>query len=146
MCSAWDFVIQSSLKALRKVVKEMSAQQNNYRTHRLLSFMLDGASEMRHYFDPISHYLYHESTRRPKPVAHSRLREFRSSRENFMWCKSTGKCRFCTLSVLCVPNPEAGWGCPCWRAVGSSHTPTRGLSQRCSREVVLPHRREQLCP
>lgn len=41
MYSAWDFIIQSCLKTLRKAVKQMAAQQNNHRTHGLLSFMLN---------------------------------------------------------------------------------------------------------
>lgn len=60
----------------------MAAQQNNHRTHGLLSFMLNDTSEICHYFDPISHYSYNVSTRRPKPLSQRRLRRYRSSRVN----------------------------------------------------------------
>lgn len=101
MYSAWDFILQRCLKTLRKAVKEMAAQ-SNYRTHRLHCFMLNDASEIRHYFDPISQYLYNESTRRPKPVAHGRPRQLQKHQSELTRCKSMWKCRFCTL---CFPCP-----------------------------------------
>lgn len=82
----------------------MTAQQNNYRIHQLLCFVLDDASEICHYSDPISRYLYNESTRQPKPTAHSTLSQSRRSRVDLL--QNYSKVPF-LHTVFLVPVPQA---------------------------------------
>lgn len=92
---------QSCLKTLREAAKGMAAQQNDYRSHQLLCFVLNDASEICHYPDPISRYLGNESTRWPKPTAHSRLSQSRRSRVDLL--QDYRKVPF--MYTVCSPSP-----------------------------------------
>lgn len=100
----------------------MAAQQNDYRTHQLLCFVLNDASEICHYSDPISRYLYNESTRWPKPTAHSRLSQSRRSTVDLLQVYRKVPFLHTVFSLsLFLRHAQA--------VLTSGHTPTMGLGQ-----------------
>lgn len=122
----------------------MAAQQN-YRTHRLLCLMLNDASEICHYSDPISRYLYNESTRRPKPAAHSRLSQSRSSRVDLL--QDYRKMPF--LHAVCSPCPCSSGMTRMTLLVGSgklAHSHHGPEPAAFEREWRFPIPQKQLCP
>lgn len=66
--------------------------------------MLDDASEISHYFDPISNHLHNESTKRPEPVVHNRMRQFRRNRVSLHgarpWESAVSACLLFSLTLI----------------------------------------------